>query len=514
MAIHFIRHRAPFSAGLPFMYAAPSDALWDTMGTNLHASGPYTAATVDTAMTYTKLRHGRFGRVNPGDVLQRAIAVKCAQLGVDGIFIVDDAGAQTPLTRKGEALSPNYGGIQVAAWEPPNEPQRRYATLAAWLNSVPTNGPDSTDTTLGKEETVRQHKLVWDTIMADAIASQSPILACSMSTKDNPGWYQAYADAMVAGGVTVASRSHIGNVHEYPGAQTPDGSLQLTNQLEAARLAYGMTRMWLTETGYHNALVTMAPIAISSVAGAVITVPSQSWGADDLVPMVMRITSGPGAGQVRSVTANTATTITLASAFTTAPTSASSFVLDFSHRGAPEGVVASYMARLPFENPGFERIYTYELLDEPGAGDPHNERNEKEFGLCLPDGSPKLAGTALRNLALLYEAGGSTISGGIDGTLTAGGGTLAAAGIKSDLRYNSVRNTYQLALWRPDVSLWTPNAQTPIAPPSDITVTLALESARPGTVQVPATSASSSRPSATTHDIAVGADLVVLDLAA
>lgn len=67
---------------------------------------------------------------------------------------------------------------------------------------------------------------------------------------------------------------------------------------------------------------------VSSATATTLTDSAQSWGADEYKGGTVRILSGTGAGQVRTITANTATTLTVTPAWTTTPDTTSRFQID------------------------------------------------------------------------------------------------------------------------------------------------------------------------------------------
>ena len=63
-------------------------------------------------------------------------------------------------------------------------------------------------------------------------------------------------------------------------------------------------------------------------AASTLTDSAKTWATNTWATMQVRITSGTGAGQIRTVASNTATVLTTATAFTVAPDASSSYVLE------------------------------------------------------------------------------------------------------------------------------------------------------------------------------------------
>jgi hypothetical protein len=111
------------------------------------------------------------------------------------------------------------------------------------------------------------------------------------------------------------------------------------------------------------------------------------------------------------------------------------------HKGAPEAVVAKYMPRLFLFNyfhRDIVRSYLYDLLDQ--GTDPLNFAHN--FGLLQPDGTPKAAFAAVKNLtALLRDPGASFATVPLDVAVT-GATTDAYTALMQKRNGN-----YYLALW-------------------------------------------------------------------
>src|SRR5262249_5141367 len=134
---------------IPELAAAPADTVVDSIGVNVHDVGPYTSfVSVGGALAYLGIRHARTGRVNVGSAGQRQVATTCANNGVGLIAIPDDFGNPTPTSRMNEALG-QWGSVIIEGWEGPNEPNNGINNPSAWPATISTNGPTSTDLTLG-----------------------------------------------------------------------------------------------------------------------------------------------------------------------------------------------------------------------------------------------------------------------------------------------------------------------------------------------------------------------------
>jgi len=221
--------------------AGCADHVVDSLGINVHGTGPYQQwVSVCGAMRQLGLRHVRTGRINIGQAGQRALGAMFASEGITVLPIPDDYGSPTPATRMAEVYN-TWGGVVVDGWEGPNEPNNGISSPSLWPDTIPTNGPASTDTTLGKAEVRRQLGLI---DVGAALAA--PVLGSALSLRNLTGWPVALGD--------LTSLVAIGSVHCYPGGWQPEHGWQLTEAREESRACYGSLPVWLTETGWHDLL--------------------------------------------------------------------------------------------------------------------------------------------------------------------------------------------------------------------------------------------------------------------
>jgi len=223
--------------------AGRADSVVDMLGVNVHGTGAYASwVPVAGAFDHLGIRHARTGRVNLGQQGQRDLGAMFAREGITAVAIPDDFGNPTPATRMAEVAN-TWGGVAVDAWEGPNEPNNGVANPAAWPDTIATNGPTSTDTTLGKNEVRRQLSLI-----ADSATGGTPTTGSPLSIRGLAGWYAALGD--------LTATVDLGSAHIYPTGWYPEHAQQLTTQRADARACYAGLPVWITEYGWHDLMTT------------------------------------------------------------------------------------------------------------------------------------------------------------------------------------------------------------------------------------------------------------------
>src|SRR5262249_36770528 len=81
---------------------------------------------------------------------------------------------------------------------------------------------------------------------------------------------------------------------------------------------------------------------------------TQSWTVNQWAGFEVKITSGPGTGQVRTILSNTTTQLTLSMAWTTTPNSASTYAINPLLNPDPVGGTMAFQ----------DTIYKYDILDQ------------------------------------------------------------------------------------------------------------------------------------------------------
>jgi serralysin len=132
----------------------------------------------------------------------------------------------------------------------------------------------------------------------------------------------------------------------------------------------------------------------------------------------------------------------------------------FAASGVDEAVQAKYDLTVLFDDwkMGVSVTYLYELMDN--QSDPNNTDFRWHYGLFNPDGTPKLAATAIHNLTyILADGGSSPRSGDVLGYQITG---MPSTG--NSLLMEKSNGTFDLTLWN-DIRLWSATSPTEVNSP-------------------------------------------------